>query len=414
MTLLEKYQRTLEQQRLIEDSAQIHVIATLQALMDRLARPTMVLRLRQRYPGLVDVCQLSRLLRLDCLGQVETGVYIWGGVGRGKTFLMHLFFDSLPFSEKKRLHFHAFMQTVHLELGQMKKQKNPLKRVARNIARHTRVLCLDEFIVTNITDAMLISGLLRALFDYGVTLVATSNRIPDELYLNGLQRERFLPAIALLKQHCQVRQLDNGIDHRLALLEHSHLYNTPLNEENARQLEQSFHQLCAGQNKKNSSLTLYKRKIKTLAMADGIIWFAFNDICSAPRAAPDYIEIARQFHTVFISDVVQMDSSLEDKARRFIYLIDALYDSGVKLFISAERPPEDLYCGQMLEFAFQRSSSRLIEMRSQAYLARPHQLLSNPLLPQRSGPDQAPAETTASDSATSGTGRPSSSTPPLA
>ncbi len=372
MRLTEKYRQTIREQDMNEDTAQLEVIHVLQSLSDKLSTPDFAYRLRRRFPGITGFCAFSSWLRLDSLSRPVTGIYLWGGVGRGKTWLMHLFYENLAFEEKQRLHFHAFMQSVHEQLGEMKKQKNPLTVIARNYSRRYRVLCLDEFIVTNITDAMLLSGLLRALFKCGVTLVATSNRPPDDLYLNGLQRERFLPAIELIKTHCQVIQLDNGIDHRLALLERSHLYLTPLTDENRKIMQQHFFSLCAGSYRSDTELMLFKRPVKTVYETDGAIWFNFDVICSAPRAAQDYIEIAQQFHTVFISNVPVLSEAYDDKTRRFIYLIDALYDCKVKLFISAAEKPESLYRGTMLEFAFQRACSRLIEMRSEQYLSQAH------------------------------------------
>ena len=373
MTLSEHYQLALQQHDRVEDAAQRALITQLQQIIDELAEPSTTQRLRRSAPALVDLCRLSKYLFGQCFMPPVKGMYIWGGVGRGKTWLMHLFYEALPFEQKQRLHFHAFMQSVHAQLGEMKRQKNPLKHIARNLARDYRVICLDEFIVTNITDAMLLGGLLEWLFQYGVTLVATSNRTPDDLYLNGLQRERFLPAIELIKAYTHVVQLDNGIDHRLALLERDDLYYYPLNDVTRAQFEKRFDALCNGSYTREKILTLFNRDVKTIACADDIVWFDFDTICSSPRAAQDYIEIAQQFHTVFVSSVPVMDAAMDDKCRRFIYLIDALYDSRVKLVISAQALPEELYLGRLLAFAFKRTCSRLIEMRSTHYLAEPHQ-----------------------------------------
>jgi len=358
------------QQNMVKDSAQIQTLRELQQISETLCQSGIQRRLQQHYPMLIAGFQWLNQLRARYTIVPKNGIYLWGDVGRGKTWLMNLFFENLPITAKRRLHFHVFMQSIHQQLGKMKKQKNPLKIIGRSFARDTRVLCLDEFIVTNIADAMLLRGLLKSLIDNGVTLIVTSNRVPDDLYLNGLQRERFLPAIELIKQHTHVIHLDNGIDHRLALTEHSQLYLQPDSEQNNKQLETRFHELSAGLYQKNASITLFKRPVKTVALADKVVWFSFNIICSTPRAAQDYTEIARQFHTVFISAVPQMNAGNDDKARRFIYLIDALYDSKVKLLISAQQEPEKLYSGTLLEFAFHRTCSRLIEMRSQAYLAQ--------------------------------------------
>jgi len=372
MTLVDKYHQAIQDQGMQHDPAQLEVIQVLQELSHELGQLNFAQRLRQRFPTVVDFCVLSHYFNFSCLTQPVTGLYLWGGVGRGKTWLMHLFFEDLPFKQKHRMHFHVFMQSIHQQLGNMQRQKNPLMLIAKNFARQTRVLYLDEFIVTNITDAMLLSGLLDAFFKYGVTLIATSNRVPDDLYLNGLQRERFLPAIELIKNHTRVMQLDNGADHRLALLASAHLYYQPLTDANQSLLEKDFSRLSGGHYKKQATLHLFNRPIKTLCRADEIIWFHFDEICSSPRAAQDYIEIAKQFHSVFLSGVPTLTEALDDKARRFIYLIDALYDNRVKLFICAQQLPENLYQGRMLNFAFNRTCSRLIEMRSEHYLSQPH------------------------------------------
>jgi cell division protein ZapE len=303
---------------------------------------------------------------------VPTGIYLWGDVGRGKTWLMNLFYDTLPFEEKRRLHFHHFMLDVHKRLGELQNQKNPLHIIAKDYSDKFRVLCLDEFIVTNITDAMLLYGLLEALFSYGITLIATSNRIPDDLYINGLQRERFLPAIKLIKQHTQVLNLSGDTDHRLALLEQTDVYYTPLSQTTQHKLERRMELLATGPIEKDVVLDILNRKVHTIACANEIVWFDFDILCNTPRAAQDYIVLAEDFHTILISNVPIMDEYLDDKARRFIYLIDELYDKSVKLIISAEALPENLYTGKMLRFAFNRTRSRLIEMRSEEYLSKPH------------------------------------------
>jgi len=301
------------------------------------------------------------------------GLYLWGGVGRGKTWLMNLFFESLPFEDKQRLHFHHFMLDVHQRLAELKKQKNPLQLIAKDYAEKYRVLCLDEFIVTNITDAMLLYGLLDALFSYDMVLVATSNRVPDDLYLNGLQRERFLPAIDLIKQHTQVLHLGGDTDHRLALLEQADVYYTPITQTTQSELEQRMLSLATDQIENNKILNVLNREIQTIACADEIAWFDFDVLCNTPRAAQDYIVLAEDFHTLLLSNVPMMSEYHDDKARRFIYLIDELYDKSVKLILSAETLPEQMYTGEMLQFAFNRTRSRLIEMRSEQYLSKPHQ-----------------------------------------
>ncbi len=305
------------------------------------------------------------------------GLYLWGGVGRGKTWLVNLFFDELNITQKKRIHFHHFMLEIHDQLTTLNnhsrsKTKNPLKHIAKQIAKDYRVLCIDEFIVTNITDAMILSELLHALFKYKVCLVATSNRVPDDLYLNGLQRERFLPAIELIKTHTEVFQLDSGIDHRASLLARADIFYTPIDETTEQEIKVRIQELAITPIIEKKVLIIQNRKIQTVCASDEIACFTFDEICSAPRASQDYIELAQQFNTIILLDIPLLDEYSDDKARRFIYLIDELYDRSVKLIASAVVEPEKLYRGKMLEFAFHRTSSRLIEMRSQQYLTQSH------------------------------------------
>lgn len=359
----EAYRSSLKNTGFVNDRAQKQAVDALQQLYDDL--------LATAAPSLAFIKRLLCKLTGCSLAPVK-GLYIWGDVGRGKTWLMNLFYESLPFEQKLRLHFHHFMLDVHAKLAGLHRRKNPLHIIARDYASKYRVICLDEFIVTNITDAMLLSGLLQALLRHGVTLVATSNRIPDDLYKNGLQRERFLPAIDLIKQHTQVLHVDGDTDHRIALLEQDDVYYTPIAPDTDDKLAQRMVSLAPGAIRHNHVLTIHKRPIKTRMHADEIAWFDFDALCDAPRAAPDYIQLARDYHTIILSDVPVMDENLDDKARRFVYLIDELYDRRVKLIISADAAPEKLYTGDMLKFAFNRTSSRLIEMRSTGYLETPH------------------------------------------
>jgi cell division protein ZapE len=362
MNLSQRYQHAIGQGTHDSDAAQRHVIEALQECSDQLLQAEQ------------DTSRLwHRLSALFGFRPAPVrGVYIWGGVGRGKTWLMNMFYQSLPVENKLRLHFHHFMLEVHEQLSRQQGQKNPLRQIARDYARRYRVICLDEFIVTNITDAMLLYGLFDALFSYGVTLVATSNRIPDDLYKNGLQRERFLPAIELIKRYTRVLHLDSDIDHRLKLLEESEVYYQPIDDTTDAQLEARLRALATDQIVFDTTLSVLNRPIACRAQADEIAWFDFDALCTAPRAAQDYIELACEYHTLLLSGVPVMNESMDDKARRFIYLIDELYDRRVKLILSAEAPPERLYNGSMLEFAFLRTSSRLIEMRSDAYLGKQH------------------------------------------
>jgi cell division protein ZapE len=301
-----------------------------------------------------------------------TGLYIWGGVGRGKTWMMDLFFDALPLQQKIRLHFHHFMRGIHDQLTLLKGQRNPLKLVARQFARRYRLLCLDEFHVADITDAMLLYGLLEALFQEGVCLVATSNQPPGELYKNGLQRDRFLPAIDLLEQHTRVVNIDGGIDHRLRLLEQADTWYDSRQPDTESRLRRRFAELAPSEVCEQVLLHINYRNLQARFCADDLVWFDYSTLCDGPRAAADYIEIARRFHTLFLSAVPVMDESTDDLARRFVNMIDEFYDRNLKLIVSAAADPHHLYEGQQLAFEFERTASRLEEMRSHAYLARPH------------------------------------------
>jgi len=275
-----------------------------------------------------------------------TGLYMWGGVGRGKTWLMDLFFDSLP-------------------------GKDPLPAIARDWAAQYRVLCFDEFFVSDIADAMLIGGLLQALFAEGVTLIATSNVAPDDLYKNGLQRAKFLPAIESLKQHCQTLHVDGEQDFRLRILQRSETYLHPLDSHAESSLKTAYDRM-AHDCILAPSLQINNRTFKANHRSDGIIWFSFDELCQLPRSTADYIEIAMAFNTILLSGVPPLDESNTDATRRFINLIDEFYDRNVKMLISAASPIDELYTGSRLQFEFQRTTSRLTEMQSLDYLAKPH------------------------------------------
>jgi cell division protein ZapE len=302
------------------------------------------------------------------------GLYFWGGVGRGKTYLMDNFYESLPFTQKMRVHFHRFMRRVHAELKQLEGQKNPLQLVADTIGREARVICFDEFFVADITDAMILGTLMEELFKRGVTLVATSNIAPDGLYKDGLQRARFLPAIALLKQHTQVVNVDGGVDYRLRALEQVELYHSPLDTAADQSLMASFQSLvpCSGEIEQGVAIEIEGRRIHTRYLAEDVVWFDFSELCDGPRSQNDYIELAREYHSVLVSNVPGLGRDNDDQTRRFINLVDEFYDRHVKLVISAALPLEVLYSEGRLGFEFQRTVSRLLEMQSREYLARPH------------------------------------------
>jgi cell division protein ZapE len=296
------------------------------------------------------------------------GLYLWGGVGRGKTYLMDWFAEELELPGKRRLHFHHFMRDIHAALAVLPKQPDPLEVVADRLCAETRVLCLDEFLVTDITDAMILHGLLRALFARGLTLVTTANTKPSELYRNGLQRQSFLPAIALIEQHTAVFELDGGVDYRLRTLTQGGL----LFESDAageRRLAEYFARLTGGHVESATTIEINDRSISVRGLGMDVIWFDFASLCGTARSAVDYIEIAREYHTLLLSDVPRLDPSQEAAARRFLHLIDELYDQRVKLVMSTAAPIDRLYAGGLTEFAHERLISRLIEMQSLDYLA---------------------------------------------
>ena len=303
--------------------------------------------------------------------QPVRGLYLWGGVGRGKTWLMDIFFASLPGKDKQRIHFHRFMARVHAALKTMPDTRDPLRQIARDWAAQYRVLCFDEFFVSDIADAMLLGGLLQALFAEGVTLVATSNVAPDDLYRDGLQRAKFLPAIESLKEHCLSLHVDGERDFRLRLLQRSEIFHHPLDDAAETGLARAFADMSAGVSM-DKVLEVNGRQLTARQRGDGIIWFDFSELCDTPTSTADYIEIARAFNTVLLSNVPPMDESNADATRRFINLIDEFYDRNVKMLVSAAGPIDGLYGGKRLAFEFQRTASRLTEMQSNDYLAEPH------------------------------------------
>ncbi|MBD2859719.1 AFG1 family ATPase [Spongiibacter sp. KMU-158] len=364
-TPLQRYQRDLEKPDFSHDSAQQHAVECLQRLFDELcAAPTLAPSgFKAKVGGLFGRKPEPVLIR---------GLYFWGGVGRGKTYLMDTFFDTLPFENKMRAHFHRFMQRVHKDLKALAGEKNPLILVADRIAEEARVICFDEFFVTDITDAMILAGLFQRLFERGVVLVATSNIVPDGLYKDGLQRARFLPAIALLKKHTEVVNVDGGVDYRLRTLEQAELYHSPLDPAAEVSLMDSFRRLAPEEPQHDLRLDIEGRGIMARYVADDVAWFDFAELCDGPRSQYDYIELARIFHAVVLSNVPQLGAGRDDQARRFINLIDEFYDRNVKLVISAEVELESLYSGGRLEFEFERTCSRLLEMQSESYLATEH------------------------------------------
>ncbi|HEX6997238.1 MAG TPA: cell division protein ZapE [Gammaproteobacteria bacterium] len=300
------------------------------------------------------------------------GLYLWGDVGRGKTFLLDLFFASLPFEDKMRRHFHRFMAGVHEELKRLRDRAEPLDAVAAKIAAETRVICFDELVVSDIADAMILGRLFEGLFARGVTLAATSNIAPDDLYRDGLQRQRFLPAIELIKRHVEVLHVAGAVDYRLRVLERADVYRHPSGPEADRRLERFFAELAPDAGEGGGEIAVHGRPIPYRRAADGVIWFDFAAVCEGPRSQDDYIELSRLYQTVLVSDVPQFTPALEDQARRFIALVDEFYDRRVKLVLSAAAPVAELYRGKRLIADFARTRSRLEEMQSHDYLAAAH------------------------------------------
>lgn len=342
------------------DAAQTSIVAKLDDLRRRLLVPPPA---SSRWKGLLTRRKHRELQR---------GLYIWGGVGRGKTWLMDLFFQSLPFKDKQRSHFHRFMQFIHEELKKLKDRADPLELIAEKIAGKTRIICFDEFFVADIADAMLLGNLFRGLFERGVTLVATSNVAPDDLYKEGLQRARFVPAIKLLKEHTQVVKMEDGADYRLRLLEQAATWLDANDPSTDPRLEKLFEAIAGEPGAVHAHVTLNHRRLTPRRLSRHAIWFDFKELCDGPRSQADYIEIARCFNTVFLSNVPALGTETDNQTKRFITLVDEFYDRSVTLVISAAAPVTQLYRGTKLAFEFERTRSRLIEMQSQDYLARPH------------------------------------------
>jgi cell division protein ZapE len=355
-SLLQTYERLVQAGAMLPDKDQLAAVRSLQALsltLQHSRQPSLWQRLRRTAPG------------------SSRGLYLWGGVGRGKTWLMDLFYDTLPLQRKRRTHFHRFMQGIHHDLKSLDGVQNPLAVIATQWAQSCEVVCLDEFFVTDIADAMLLGGLLENLFAQGITLVTTSNLEPDALYRNGLQRARFLPAIALIKRHTEVLHLPGDMDFRLRILQQSGIYHWPLDTHARQTMHSSFGRMAAGCELERT-VVLNDRPFNSLRRGDGVIWFTFNELCQQARGAGDFIEIARAFNTVLLSDVPQLREEDSNAARRFITLVDEFYDRGVKLLLTAQVPLDSLYVGQRLAFEFHRTVSRLTEMQAQHYLSRPH------------------------------------------
>jgi cell division protein ZapE len=306
------------------------------------------------------------------------GVYMWGGVGRGKSFLMDSFYAVVQLQRKTRLHFHEFMREVHRELEELKGMADPLDELARRIAKRYRMICFDEFHVSDIADAMILYRLLDGLFKNGVQFVMTSNYDPDLLYPDGLHRDRMLPAIELIKEKLDVLNVDAGIDYRQRTLAQVEVYHTPLGAAADKALRHSFAQLAAVPDE-SPLLHIEKRELKALRKADGVVWFDFATLCGGPRSQNDYLELASRFHAVILADVPQMTPRMQSEARRFTWLIDVFYDHKVKLLMSAAVPPEELYVEGPMANEFTRTVSRIVEMQSREYLEAPRRIVDTAL-----------------------------------
>lgn len=378
LTPKERYQSDLSSGVILPDEAQAQAVDALQDVFERLN-----LRLSEKKSF------LTKLLGKGVPAPI-TGLYMWGGVGRGKTYLMDSFYEALDFTRKSRMHFNRFMQRVHADLTELSGEKNPLDIVADRIASETVVLCFDEFYVSDIGDAMLLGGLMQKLFDRGICLVATSNIAPEGLYENGLQRARFIPAIKAVEANTRVLNVDSGIDYRLRVLSQSELYfekgqgdcekgdgdfkegEKAFSGDRSSPLNKLFSDLSGGRQPEAEVLVINRRNLQALGVSEGVLLAEFAELCLAPRSAADYTQLAKEYHSVLIDNVPELTSDIEDGARRFITLIDEFYDRNIKVAIVANRPMASLYSGKKLSFEFQRTLSRLIEMQSVEYLGREH------------------------------------------
>ena len=364
MAVKEFYEQTLRQRGFKADAAQLHAIAALQRCETEWAD--------------YKARRSNALTKLVSHPPIPRGVYLHGGVGRGKSFLMDCFFLSVPLQRKTRLHFHEFMREVHRELSELHGTANPLQELARRIARRHRLICFDEFHVADVTDAMILHRLLEALFENRVSIVATSNFRPTDLYPNGLHRERILPAIVLLEAKLEIVGVDNGIDYRQLALGQLGLYHQPLSAAADAEMQQAFERLAETQDE-DPILRIEHRELRTRRRAGGVVWFDFSVLCGGPRSQNDYLELATRFHTVFLSGVPRMSPRLASEARRFTWLVDVLYDRNVKLILSAAVPPEALYTEGPLAHEFPRTVSRLREMQSAQFLNKPRRVVDTTL-----------------------------------
>ena len=356
--MLDAYHALLAERGYVADDAQRRAAQALQDLYTQL----LAFKVRRG----------STLKRLLSPPKPPKGVYFWGGVGRGKSFLMDCFFNSVPYRRKKRIHFHAFMQQIHRDLDKYKGEPDPMLKIAEQVAKETRLLCFDEFHVSDIADAMILGRLLEGLFSRGVVLVMTSNYPPDLLYPNGLHRESFLPAIALLNRNLEVLEVEAGIDYRLRALEQVEIYHFPADDAAEKKMLDYFRMVAGEEGKRGGHIEVLGREIPTVRRGHGVIWFDFRTLCGGPRSQNDYLEISRSYHTVLLSGIPRMTAHQASEARRFTWLVDVFYDHKVKLIATADCVADDLYTEGTQASEFKRTVSRLTEMNSREYLALPH------------------------------------------
>ncbi|MDD2885083.1 MAG: cell division protein ZapE [Dechloromonas sp.] len=356
--MLDAYKNLLDARGYIADAAQMTAATALQSLYTNLLY--------------FKVDRGSTFKRLLSPPKPPKGVYFWGGVGRGKSFLMDCFYDSVPYRRKKRLHFHSFMQQIHRDLEKYKGETDPMLKLAADIAKDVRLLCFDEFHVSDIADAMILGRLMEGLFTQGVIVVMTSNYPPDRLYPNGLHRESFLPTIALLKKYLDVFEVDAGVDYRLRALEQVEIYHHPADAAAETKMVDYFRMVAGEEGQRGGQIEVLGREIPTVRRAHGVIWFDFRTLCGGPRSQNDYLEISRAYHTVLLSQVPKMTQHQASEARRFTWLVDVFYDNKVKLIITADSAADDLYTEGTQASEFKRTVSRLTEMNSRDYLAQPH------------------------------------------
>lgn len=355
------YREALARRGYESDAAQLRAVDRLQRMFDEFVA--------------FRASRSNRLKKLINRPEVPRGVWLHGGVGRGKSFLMDCFFSSVPVQRKLRIHFHEFMRAVHRELDELKGQADPLDEVARRVSRRYRLICFDEFHVSDIADAMILERLMRALFANGTTFVMTSNYQPDGLYPDGLHRDRVLPAIEIIKRNVDVLSVDAGVDYRRKTMELVQVYHFPLTVTVQNEMAKAFDALAESADE-SSTLRLLGRELRAQRRAGGLIWFDFQTLCGGPRSQNDYLELASLYHTVFLSDIPRMSASMASEARRFVWLIDVFYDQSIKLVMSAECAPHELYVTGPMAGEFNRTVSRIQEMQSKAYLDAPRRTVT--------------------------------------